>query len=118
VKHVINFDMPKSIDEYVHRIGRTGRVGNAGKASSLYDPEQDSPLCGALKTILTGAGQPVPDFLASGGGSSYGGQQSFGGTDVRGSGRVSFFFVLIHHLNNIFMFLLFSILTAKRCTGS
>lgn len=27
VKHVINFDLPKSIDEYVHRIGRTGRVG-------------------------------------------------------------------------------------------
>lgn len=27
VKHVINFDLPKSIDEYVHRIGRTGRLG-------------------------------------------------------------------------------------------
>lgn len=27
VHHVINYDMPKSIDEYVHRIGRTGRVG-------------------------------------------------------------------------------------------
>lgn len=30
VKHVINFDMPGSIEEYVHRIGRTGRVGNLG----------------------------------------------------------------------------------------
>lgn len=30
VKHVINFDLPKSIDEYVHRIGRTGRVGKSG----------------------------------------------------------------------------------------
>jgi ATP-dependent RNA helicase DDX3X len=31
VKHVINFDLPTDIDEYVHRIGRTGRAGMAGK---------------------------------------------------------------------------------------
>ena len=30
VKHVINYDLPSDIDEYVHRIGRTGRVGNVG----------------------------------------------------------------------------------------
>ena len=30
VRHVINFDLPGDIDEYVHRIGRTGRVGNEG----------------------------------------------------------------------------------------
>ena len=30
VKHVINYDLPNDIDEYVHRIGRTGRVGNVG----------------------------------------------------------------------------------------
>jgi len=30
VKHVINFDLPGDIEEYVHRIGRTGRVGNLG----------------------------------------------------------------------------------------
>lgn len=32
VKHVINYDLPSEIDEYVHRIGRTGRVGNIGTA--------------------------------------------------------------------------------------
>jgi len=32
VKHVINFDLPGTIEEYVHRIGRTGRVGNLGEA--------------------------------------------------------------------------------------
>lgn len=42
VRHVINFDMPKDIDEYVHRIGRTGRLGNEGKATSFYDPTQVS----------------------------------------------------------------------------
>ena len=31
VKHVINFDLPGDIEEYVHRIGRTGRVGNLGE---------------------------------------------------------------------------------------
>ena len=38
VEHVINYDLPESIDEYVHRIGRTGRVGNVGKATSFFDP--------------------------------------------------------------------------------
>lgn len=33
MKHVINFDLPSDIEEYVHRIGRTGRVGNLGKCS-------------------------------------------------------------------------------------
>lgn len=31
VKHVINFDLPSDVEEYVHRIGRTGRVGTVGK---------------------------------------------------------------------------------------
>ena len=38
VSHVVNYDLPKTIDEYVHRIGRTGRVGNTGKATSFFDP--------------------------------------------------------------------------------
>ena len=52
VGHVINFDMPNEIDEYVHRIGRTGRVGNIGKATSFFDPDQDSALAPALVNIL------------------------------------------------------------------
>lgn len=38
--HVVNYDIPKGIDDYVHRIGRTGRVGNVGKATSFFEPEQ------------------------------------------------------------------------------
>lgn len=38
VRHVINYDLPSNIDDYVHRIGRTGRIGNRGKATSFYDP--------------------------------------------------------------------------------
>lgn len=44
VRHVINFDLPKDTDEYVHRIGRTGRVGNVGKATSFYCSEQVNHL--------------------------------------------------------------------------
>lgn len=39
VSHVINFDLPKHPEEYVHRIGRTGRAGQQGKAYSLVGPK-------------------------------------------------------------------------------
>ena len=35
VTHVVNFEMPKDIDDYIHRIGRTGRAGHKGTASSF-----------------------------------------------------------------------------------
>ncbi|WP_413113554.1 DEAD/DEAH box helicase [Thaumasiovibrio sp. DFM-14] len=39
VSHVFNFDMPKHAEEYVHRVGRTGRAGNKGQAFSLVGPK-------------------------------------------------------------------------------
>ena len=88
VSHVINYDLPKGIDEYVHRIGRTGRVGNRGRATSFFDPEDDAPLRGDLVRILKQAGQPVPDWMM-GGNSTRNfmpgkGTNKFGGADVRG----------------------------------
>lgn len=53
VQHVVNFDLPNNIDEYVHRIGRTGRCGNTGSAVSFYDPEADGQLARSLVTILS-----------------------------------------------------------------
>ncbi|XP_037933556.1 ATP-dependent RNA helicase vasa-like [Teleopsis dalmanni] len=67
VEHVINYDLPSEIDEYVHRIGRTGRVGNKGKATSFFDSGKDSPIKGALSKILDDAKQVVPGFLMSSG---------------------------------------------------
>src|SRR5436189_2612355 len=44
VTHVINFDIPTSPDVYVHRIGRTGRVGRWGRAITFYEPRQEREL--------------------------------------------------------------------------
>jgi len=40
VTHVYNFDMPQDIDSYVHRIGRTGRAGKEGIASTFVTPRE------------------------------------------------------------------------------
>ncbi len=44
ITHVINFDVPAAPDEYVHRIGRTGRAGDSGDALVLVSPEEASLL--------------------------------------------------------------------------
>lgn len=49
---MVNFDLPKTIEEYVHRIGRTGRLGNAGKAVSFFDPDVDGSIASELIRIL------------------------------------------------------------------
>uniref|UniRef100_UPI00398E9D22 probable ATP-dependent RNA helicase DDX4 isoform X2 n=1 Tax=Pristiophorus japonicus TaxID=55135 RepID=UPI00398E9D22 len=63
VQHVINFDLPSTIDEYVHRIGRTGRCGNIGKAISFFDSNTDLPIARALLKVLSDAQQEVPIWL-------------------------------------------------------
>ncbi|TPX31411.1 hypothetical protein SmJEL517_g05229 [Synchytrium microbalum] len=63
VTRVINFDMPNSIDDYIHRIGRTARVGNKGTAISFYN-NKDAQLAPDLVRILKSCNQPIPDFLA------------------------------------------------------
>lgn len=86
VRHVINYNLPKGIDDYVHRIGRTGRVGNRGKATSFFEPNEDQPLAADLVRILKQAKQPVPEFLTNAGGGSGGyDKKGFGGRDVRNS---------------------------------
>ncbi|XP_015679740.1 probable ATP-dependent RNA helicase DDX4 [Protobothrops mucrosquamatus] len=63
VQHVINVDLPSTIDEYVHRIGRTGRCGNIGKAISFFDLHADSAIAQPLIKVLADAQQEVPAWL-------------------------------------------------------
>ena len=44
ISHIINYDMPQSSDDYVHRVGRTGRMGREGVAYSFVTPEQGIEL--------------------------------------------------------------------------
>ncbi|KAJ6600751.1 ATP-dependent RNA helicase bel, partial [Pseudolycoriella hygida] len=62
VKHVINFDLPSDIEEYVHRIGRTGRMGNLGVATSFFN-EKNRTICADLVELLSETKQEVPSFL-------------------------------------------------------
>ncbi|CAE1321294.1 DDX4 [Acanthosepion pharaonis] len=89
VNLVVNYDLPNCVDEYVHRIGRTGRCGNVGRAISFYSSDSDSALAKDLTKILSNAQQNVPAWLeneakmSSCGGSSNYYNGSFGGRDRR-----------------------------------
>ena len=52
VKHVVNYDLPTSINDYVHRIGRTGRLGNQGLATAFFDQGKDTQIARSLVKIL------------------------------------------------------------------
>ncbi|KAL1843933.1 hypothetical protein VTJ49DRAFT_6876 [Mycothermus thermophilus] len=66
VVHVINYDLPAmeygGIEEYTHRIGRTGRIGHRGLATSFYS-ERDEPIASVLTRTLLETNQEIPDFL-------------------------------------------------------
>lgn len=72
VTHVINYDLPTSpeeFDDYVHRIGRTGRAGNKGVATSFYVPGFDPKtgngrIAPQLMALLQEAAQDVPAWFA------------------------------------------------------
>ncbi|XP_059272612.1 probable ATP-dependent RNA helicase DDX4 isoform X3 [Mustela nigripes] len=83
VQHVINFDLPSTIDEYVHRIGRTGRCGNTGQAISFFDPDSDNHLAQPLVKVLSDAQQDVPAWLEEIAFSTY--VPGFSGSSARGN---------------------------------
>ncbi|XP_060669102.1 DEAD-box ATP-dependent RNA helicase 52C isoform X1 [Ziziphus jujuba] len=62
VAHVINFDLPKDIDDYVHRIGRTGRAGKSGLATAFFS-DKNLPLAKSLAELMREANQEVPVWL-------------------------------------------------------
>ncbi|EAK87812.1 Dbp1p, eIF4a-1 family RNA SFII helicase (DEXDC+HELICc) [Cryptosporidium parvum Iowa II] len=62
ITHVINLDMPCNIDDYVHRIGRTGRAGNTGLATSFVN-ESNKPILRDLLAALEESGQDAPEWF-------------------------------------------------------
>ncbi|PLB48015.1 putative RNA helicase [Aspergillus steynii IBT 23096] len=88
ITHVLNYDYPNNSEDYVHRIGRTGRAGAKGTAITLFTTD-NSKQARDLITILTEAKQQIDPRLAemvrySGGGGHHGGYGRWGG---RGRGR-------------------------------
>ncbi len=62
IKTVVNYDLPANLDDYIHRIGRTGRAGNVGEAISFFN-EKDLRLGPLLSGFLIDTGQEIPSFL-------------------------------------------------------
>lgn len=62
IAYVINYTFPLTIEEYVHRIGRTGRAGAKGVAHTLFTIH-DKQHAGALGNVLREAGVEVPAEL-------------------------------------------------------
>ncbi|THH00642.1 hypothetical protein EW026_g1925 [Hermanssonia centrifuga] len=92
VTHVINYDLPSDIDDYVHRIGRTGRAGNVGISTAFFN-RGNRNIVRDLLELLREANQEIPTWLetvaqeSSFGGSVRGGRGGRGGG--RGGGRTS-----------------------------
>ena len=88
---VFNFDFPLGkggVEDYVHRIGRTGRAGALGEAITFFDPHADKRSAPELVAVMKGAQQEIPEALAAlCRGSDRRGGGGFGG---RGGGRGGF----------------------------
>jgi superfamily II DNA/RNA helicase len=99
VTHVINFDAPQCLDDYIHRIGRTGRAGNKGKAISFFSPKDQQvkreieKFSGVKSAPDSRPPAPAPRGKASfrGGRPGGGGKGSYGRPfNKEGSGRPRF----------------------------
>ncbi|NBR03969.1 MAG: DEAD/DEAH box helicase, partial [Alphaproteobacteria bacterium] len=57
LSHVFNFDVPGNAEDYVHRIGRTGRAGKSGRAFTIAAGEDDRKYVGAIEKLI---GKAIP----------------------------------------------------------
>ena len=57
LSHVFNFDVPMSAEDYVHRIGRTGRAGKSGRAFTIAASKDDIKYIGSIEALI---GKPIP----------------------------------------------------------
>ena len=59
LSHVFNFDVPSHAEDYVHRIGRTGRAGKSGRAFTIAASKDDTKYIGFIEKLI---GKPVPQI--------------------------------------------------------
>lgn len=86
IKCVINFDFPTTIEDYIHRIGRTGRAGATGMAFTFFT-HSNSKYSRNLVKILREAGQVVNPALEA---MSKSANSMGGGSNFRSRGRGGF----------------------------
>lgn len=86
VTHVVNYDLPTDIDDYVHRIGRTGRAGNTGHSTAFFN-RGNRGVVRDLIELLKEANQEVPAFLETIARESSFGGGGRGGRSGGGRGR-------------------------------
>ncbi|CAM8892748.1 unnamed protein product [Rhodiola kirilowii] len=80
VAHVVNFDLPNDVDDYVHRIGRTGRAGKSGLATAFFN-ENNLSMAKPLADLMQESNQEVPAWLVR-----YASRASYGGGKSRRGG--------------------------------
>ncbi|XP_020234704.1 DEAD-box ATP-dependent RNA helicase 46 [Cajanus cajan] len=86
IRVVVNYDFPTGVEDYVHRIGRTGRAGATGLAYTFFG-DQDAKYASDLIKVLEGANQKVPVELrdmSSRGGGGMGRSRRWGSSGGRG----------------------------------
>lgn len=81
VTHVINYDLPSDIDDYVHRIGRTGRAGNTGVSTAFFN-RGNKNIVRDLVELLREANQEIPAWLET-----VAQESAHGNSGYRGGGR-------------------------------
>jgi ATP-dependent RNA helicase DDX5/DBP2 len=91
IEIVVNYDFPQSVEDYIHRIGRTGRAGATGESHTFFSSKH-SRMARDLAKVLADARQPVPPELynmqgSSSGGGGGGGRNRYGGGGGGGGSR-------------------------------
>lgn len=63
LKLVVNYDVPNHLEDYVHRVGRTGRAGNTGTAVTFIAPDEDKFAGDILKALKQSSCKNIPEQL-------------------------------------------------------
>ena len=85
IEHVINYDLPQCPEDYIHRIGRTGRNGSEGSAVCLISPDDGLKWRAIHRLMHPNEAPPqMPRSAAGEKPRSYGGKKPFGGAKPRG----------------------------------